>query len=287
MAAGNGGSIINISSVAAIRPAPDDLPYAAAKAGLDVLTAGFAQAYGPKVRVNTIMAGPFLTDISDAWDLDAFSDRAKTYALGAAVRRTKSWAPRCTWPATRRVSSPDRCAPSTAGWQSRGDRNRSEPRGVPGFVPPLARRSTPRAEPERREWGVGSDDVSVFHDLSDEEERRLLEERHRHGVATREVRRRLRQAITWPERFGGTGLPAAYEHAFMEEEAAFGAPALHETFSVTVRLIAPTIRLHGDEGQRQRFIRRFLRPTNCAASFSRSPTRGRISAGLDHSRPRR
>ncbi len=82
MAAGNGGSIINISSVAAIRPAPDDLPYAAAKAGLDALTAGFAQAYGPKVRVNTIMAGPFLTDISDAWDLDAFSDRAKTYALG-------------------------------------------------------------------------------------------------------------------------------------------------------------------------------------------------------------
>ena len=82
MAAGNGGSIINISSVAAIRPAPDDLPYAAAKAGLDALTAGFAQAYGPKVRVNTIMAGPFLTDISDVWDLDAFSDRAKTYALG-------------------------------------------------------------------------------------------------------------------------------------------------------------------------------------------------------------
>ena len=82
MVAGDGGSIINISSVAAIRPAPDDLPYAAAKAGLDALTAGFAQAYGPKVRVNTIMAGPFLTDISEAWDLDAFSARAKSYALG-------------------------------------------------------------------------------------------------------------------------------------------------------------------------------------------------------------
>ncbi|HSS08594.1 MAG TPA: SDR family oxidoreductase [Acidimicrobiales bacterium] len=82
MAAGDGGSIINISSVAAIRPAPEDLPYAAAKAGLDALTAGFAQAYGPLVRVNTIMAGPFMTDITKAWDLDAFRKHAQAYALG-------------------------------------------------------------------------------------------------------------------------------------------------------------------------------------------------------------
>jgi NAD(P)-dependent dehydrogenase (short-subunit alcohol dehydrogenase family) len=82
MAKGAGGSIINISSVAAIRPTPTDLPYAAAKAGLDVLTAGFAQAYGPRVRVNTIMAGPFLTDISKAWDLEAFEKVAKSYPLG-------------------------------------------------------------------------------------------------------------------------------------------------------------------------------------------------------------
>jgi NAD(P)-dependent dehydrogenase (short-subunit alcohol dehydrogenase family) len=82
MAAGDGGSIINVSSVAAIRPTPNELPYGAAKAGLDVLTAGFAQAYGPKVRVNTIMCGPFFTDISKAWDLDAFNQMAKTYPLG-------------------------------------------------------------------------------------------------------------------------------------------------------------------------------------------------------------
>src|ERR1700730_17223452 len=79
MAKGDGGSIINISSVAAIRPTPTDLPYAAAKAGLDVLTAGFAQAYGPRVRVNTIIAGPFLTDISNAWDLEAFTKHAESY----------------------------------------------------------------------------------------------------------------------------------------------------------------------------------------------------------------
>jgi NAD(P)-dependent dehydrogenase (short-subunit alcohol dehydrogenase family) len=82
MAQGDGGSIINVSSVAALLPTPTDLPYAAAKAGLDVLTAGFALAYGPKVRVNTIMAGPFLTDISKAWDQDAFSAAAERYPLG-------------------------------------------------------------------------------------------------------------------------------------------------------------------------------------------------------------
>jgi NAD(P)-dependent dehydrogenase (short-subunit alcohol dehydrogenase family) len=70
MAAGTGGSIINISSVAAVRPTPVETPYGAAKAGLNALTIAFAQAYGPKVRVNCIMAGPFLTDISKAWDVE-------------------------------------------------------------------------------------------------------------------------------------------------------------------------------------------------------------------------
>ncbi len=81
MAAGDGGSIINISSVAAAHPRPDVIPYAAAKAGLNAITAGFALAYGPAVRVNAIMAGPFLTDISKAWDLEAFGRRARQYAL--------------------------------------------------------------------------------------------------------------------------------------------------------------------------------------------------------------
>jgi NAD(P)-dependent dehydrogenase (short-subunit alcohol dehydrogenase family) len=83
MAAGDGGAVVNISSAAAVRPTPGDLPYAAAKAGLNALTAGFAQAYGPKVRVNGVMAGPFLTDISQAWDVEGFQAHAEQrYALG-------------------------------------------------------------------------------------------------------------------------------------------------------------------------------------------------------------
>ena len=82
MADGNGGSIINGSSVAAIRPTANELPYGAAKAGLDALTNGFAQAYGPKVRVNTIQCGPFYTDISEAWDKEAAAAMFERYPLG-------------------------------------------------------------------------------------------------------------------------------------------------------------------------------------------------------------
>ncbi|MFT4581247.1 MAG: NAD(P)-dependent dehydrogenase (short-subunit alcohol dehydrogenase family) [Gammaproteobacteria bacterium] len=77
MAAGNGGSIINISSTGSITPSPHAEPYGAAKAGLNAITRSFAHAYAPKVRVNAIMAGPFLTDISKAWDMERFEAKAK------------------------------------------------------------------------------------------------------------------------------------------------------------------------------------------------------------------
>jgi len=67
MAAGGGGSIINISTVGAVRPETNAIPYCAAKAGLNNLTVGLALEFAPTVRVNCIMPGMFLTDISKAW----------------------------------------------------------------------------------------------------------------------------------------------------------------------------------------------------------------------------
>jgi NAD(P)-dependent dehydrogenase (short-subunit alcohol dehydrogenase family) len=85
MAKDGSGSIINISSTAAMRPMPDVIPYAAAKAGLEAMTIGFARAFGPKVRVNAIEAGPFLTDISKAWDMATFERQVKvTHAMQRA-----------------------------------------------------------------------------------------------------------------------------------------------------------------------------------------------------------
>jgi len=67
MAEGDGGSIINVSSVAASQPSPIEVVYGTAKAGVHNLTKSLARTFGPKVRVNCIMPGAFLTDIAKAW----------------------------------------------------------------------------------------------------------------------------------------------------------------------------------------------------------------------------
>jgi len=77
MVEAGGGSIINISSTGSVTPSPHAEPYGAAKAGLNAITRSYAHAYAPTVRVNAIMAGPFLTDISKAWDMERFKERAK------------------------------------------------------------------------------------------------------------------------------------------------------------------------------------------------------------------
>ncbi len=85
MAAGDGGgSIINLSSTGAVRPTGDIVPYAAAKAGVNAMTVGLADALGPKVRVNTIMPGPFLTSISRDWDMDKLAQRTQAFPLRRA-----------------------------------------------------------------------------------------------------------------------------------------------------------------------------------------------------------
>lgn len=86
MAAADGGTILNISSVASIRPNATMLPYAAAKAGLNSLTIGLAQTFAPKVRVNAIMCGTFSTDISDAWSPEFFDYIGAQTALGRVGR---------------------------------------------------------------------------------------------------------------------------------------------------------------------------------------------------------
>lgn len=63
----NGGSIINISSIASLRGSPRALPYSAAKSALNALTWGFASAYAPNVRVNAIAVGSFGTDVAEHW----------------------------------------------------------------------------------------------------------------------------------------------------------------------------------------------------------------------------
>jgi NAD(P)-dependent dehydrogenase (short-subunit alcohol dehydrogenase family) len=70
-----GGCIINVSSVGGAMPLPGVVPYGSSKAALNAMSMSLAHEYAPKVRVNTLGAGPFLTDIAKAWTDKA---RAKT-----------------------------------------------------------------------------------------------------------------------------------------------------------------------------------------------------------------
>jgi alkylation response protein AidB-like acyl-CoA dehydrogenase len=140
----------------------------------------------------------------------------------------------------------------------------------------LKERLQPRQLEDAR-WGKGPDDVAVFHDLTFTEERALLDrlmawqhERFDAGYG----------AITWPEEYGGAGLSADHERAYRREEAHFEVPEIHETYSVTVGLIAPTVRLFGTEGQRRRFVRPFLRAEELCCQLFSEPGAGSDLAGL-------
>lgn len=67
MVTGEGGVIINFSSTAAFKPEPHTVPYGGAKAAINAMTVSLAKAFAPKVRVNCIAPGPFLTDVSTVW----------------------------------------------------------------------------------------------------------------------------------------------------------------------------------------------------------------------------
>ncbi|HUQ92626.1 MAG TPA: SDR family oxidoreductase [Bryobacteraceae bacterium] len=66
MQRGGGGSIINIASIAGLRPQPHGLVYSSTKAALIMMTKVWAVEFGPhRIRVNAICPGLIQTDFSE------------------------------------------------------------------------------------------------------------------------------------------------------------------------------------------------------------------------------
>jgi dehydrogenase/reductase SDR family protein 4 len=82
----SGGSIINIASVAGLRPQPGGLLYSFTKAGLIMITRSWAQEFGPhNIRVNAIAPGLIQTDLSQFfWKDDA---RRRQYESATPLHR--------------------------------------------------------------------------------------------------------------------------------------------------------------------------------------------------------
>ena len=66
MLAGDGGHIVNISSLGALKPWAEHAHYCASKAGVVMLTRALAKAWAPKIAVNTVAPGVIPFGVTDA-----------------------------------------------------------------------------------------------------------------------------------------------------------------------------------------------------------------------------
>jgi alkylation response protein AidB-like acyl-CoA dehydrogenase len=135
----------------------------------------------------------------------------------------------------------------------------------------------PGGHPADRPWGEGSDSVAVFHNLSADDEAAILR--------ANQVWQQAKDdggyaAVAWPQEWGGAGLSAEHARIFVEEEAGFVVPPGAELFSVTVRLVAPTVATFGTAEQRDRFLRPLRRAEMLACQLFSEPGAGSDLANL-------
>ena len=97
-----GGAIVNVASVSAIRPSPGTAAYGAAKAGLLSLTQTLAVEWAPKVRVNAVTAGLIRTEQAELH----YGDEAGIAAVGATIPLGRMGEPRDVGDACLFLASP-------------------------------------------------------------------------------------------------------------------------------------------------------------------------------------
>jgi alkylation response protein AidB-like acyl-CoA dehydrogenase len=131
--------------------------------------------------------------------------------------------------------------------------------------------------PEKFTWGKGSDTVSIFHNADQDEMRAIVDE----GRAWMRLRATMGyHAISWDPRYGGLGLPLAFDRVYREEESRYRTPSIHEAIGITTQLIAPTILAHGTDEQRDRYLAPMLRTDEMWCQLYSEPGAGSDLAGL-------
>ena len=66
--ASGAGSVVNITSIAGVRPRGSSIPYAVSKAALNHMTVLLANVLGPEIRVNAVAPGLIDTPWTETWD---------------------------------------------------------------------------------------------------------------------------------------------------------------------------------------------------------------------------
>ena len=120
-------------------------------------------------------------------------------------------------------------------------------------------------------------DVQVFRRMSEEDERALVEREARWQQTKSAAGYGM---IGWPVELGGLGLDQRHESAFIELEHEYDAPVGHELVSVTVKLIAPTLWLHGSTEQQGDEMRSFMTAERLCCQLFSEPGAGSDLASL-------
>ncbi len=126
-------------------------------------------------------------------------------------------------------------------------------------------------------WGHGSDDVSVFRDLTVADEEAQLEACKRWQRLKFDAGYAM---LNWPIELGGRGLPNSYVRAYLAEEARFHVPSGGELPPTSMGLIASTIAAYGTAEQHERFLVPLMRQDIYGCQLFSEPSAGSDLASL-------
>ena len=137
---GAGGVIINVSSGGALMPLPNVIPYGSSKAALNAMTRSLAAEYGPKVRVNTLVART-VPDRHLQGLARGTAGEGQQRPGPATVGPRRSSPPPCSSPARRRATPTAPWCASTGVSRSVSDRALRLPAPTVSAASPASNRS--------------------------------------------------------------------------------------------------------------------------------------------------